>query len=507
MSRNITQYDLLISCPGDAANAVDVIKCVVEEFNQQFSDALGITIRWRYWKDSVYAESGGKPQDLLNKQIVDTSDLAVAIFKTRFGSPTDNYGSGTEEEIERMLSEGRQVFMFFDESPVSPADFDSAEYQRVQEFKGRYKDKGIFWTYKSEDEFKNVFRAHITRHFMTLSNENAAEGKSELVIRSYTEGGLKEDIQLLPFDMGGFISSNKLIAQIRDLIKQISEMQLVMSNLPVQPAFELFVGKKVEIENNTISIIKTVADNLEIELDEDFFNVGNLTESPMLSNMPFGGRELDGTKEETAKYNAIISLKELIFKATAHMQMEQYYKDLYGVELILCNDGTRYDEDIDVEIIMPADRFVGVEELPVPTEKVNLGDDWCFEDIFEIPATKDFVSYSDTKKTLSGITPNHFTPVNPFFGRDYEEEYRDTLRDIFEYQIYPDDKDVIVKVHFDYVKQHQSAAFPTWFFIKKPDEGLNIKYTITTRNNKNVIERQIDIMPRKVLESVDDKNE
>ena len=507
MSRNITQYDLLISCPGDAANAVDVIKSVVEEFNQQFSDALGITIRWRYWKDSVYAESGGKPQDLLNKQIVDTSDLAVAIFKTRFGSPTDNYGSGTEEEIERMLSEGRQVFMFFDESPVSPADFDSAEYQRVQEFKGRYKDKGIFWTYKSEDEFKNVFRAHITRHFMTLSNENAAEGKSELVIRSYTEGGLKEDIQLLPFDMGGFISSNQLIAQIRDLIKQISEMQLVTSNLPVQPAFELFVGKKVEIENNTISIIKTVADNLEIELDEDFFNVGNLKESPMLSNIPFGGRELDGTKEETAKYNAIISLKELIFKATAHMQMEQYYKDLYGVELILCNDGTRYDEDIDVAIIMPADRFVYVEELPVPTEKVNLGDDWCFEDIFEIPATKDFVSYSDTKKPLSGITPNHFTPVNPFFGRDYEEEYRDTLRDIYEYQIYPDDKDVIVKVHFDYVKQHQSAAFPTWFFIKKPDEGLNIKYTITTRNNKNVIERQIDIMPRKVLESVDDKNE
>ena len=300
MSRNITQYDLLISCPGDAANAVDVIKSVVEEFNQQFSDALGITIRWRYWKDSVYAESGGKPQDLLNKQIVDTSDLAVAIFKTRFGSPTDNYGSGTEEEIERMLSEGRQVFMFFDESPVSPADFDSAEYQRVQEFKGRYKDKGIFWTYKSEDEFKNVFRAHITRHFMTLSNENAAEGKSELVIRSYTEGGLKEDIQLLPFDMGGFISSDKLIAQIRDLIKQISEMQLVTSNLPVQPAFELFVGKKVEIENNTISIIKTVADNLEIELDEDFFNVGNLKESPMLSNIPFGGRELHGTKEETA---------------------------------------------------------------------------------------------------------------------------------------------------------------------------------------------------------------
>ena len=503
MARNITQYDLLISCPGDASNAVDVIKSVVEEFNQQFSDALGISIRWRYWKNSIFAESGGKPQDLLNKQIVDASDLAVAIFKTRFGSPTDNYGSGTEEEIERMLSDGRQVFMFFDESPVSPSDINPTEYQKVQVFKEKYKDKGIFWTYKSEDEFRNVFRAHITRYFMTLSNENATEGKSNLIVRSYKDGGFKEDIQLLPFDMGGFISSDKLIAQIRDLIKQISEMKLVTSSLPVQPAFELFVGKKVEIENSTISIIKTIADNLGIELDEGFFNVGNLTESPMLSNMPFGGRELDGTKEEKAKYNAIISLEELIFTAAAHMKMEQYYKDLYGVELILCNDGTRYDEDIDVAITLPAERFVDVEELPVPSEKVNLGDDWCFEDIFEISATKDFVSYSDTKKPLSGIVPNHFTSVNPFFGRDYEEEYRDTLRDIFEYQTYPDGEDMIVKVHFDYVKQHQSAAFPTWFFIKKPDEGLSVKYTITTKNNKNVIERQINITPSKALDDSD----
>ena len=110
---------------------------------------------------------------------------------------------------------------------------------------------------------------------------------------------------------------------------------------------------------------------------------------------------------------------------------------------------------------------------------------------------------STPPKLLSGIVPNHFTPVNPFYGRDYEEEYRDTLRCIFEYQTYPDGEDMIVKVHFDYVKQHQFAAFPTWFFIKKPDEGLSVKYTITTKNNKNVIERQINITPSKALEDSD----
>lgn len=80
MGKSIKQYDLLISCPGDATGVVDIIKKVVDEFNQHFTDALGIGIRCRYWKDSAYAESGGKPQDLLNEQIVKPSDLAVLCF-------------------------------------------------------------------------------------------------------------------------------------------------------------------------------------------------------------------------------------------------------------------------------------------------------------------------------------------------------------------------------------------------------------------------------------------
>lgn len=503
MAKNLLQYDLLISCPSDAAGSVRVIKEVVDEFNQQFNDVLGISIRCRYWKDSAYAQSGGKPQDLLNKQIVETSDLAIAIFKNKFGSPTEKFGSGTEEEIEKMLSEGKQVFVFFDESPVSLSEVDGKEYDRVQAFKDKYKDKGIYWTYQSEDEFKNIFRAHVTKYFLTLSNDTGSDGKPNLVIRAYRNGRIEESFHLSLFDMGGFISSDKLIDQIRDRINQINEIKLVTSKLSVQTSFDLFAGKKVEIENSTIDIIKLISDKMGIELDKGFFDVGNLTESPVLSNISFGGRNLNGTREEKDKYNAIISLKEMIITTTAHKQMEQYYKDLYGIELILCNDGTRFDEDIDVEIVLPADRYIDVGELPVPSGEVNLGDDWCFEDIFEIPATKDFISYRDAKKPLLGMMSNHFTPVNPFMGRDYEEEYRGTLRDIFEYQIYPDGKDVIVKVHFDYIKQHQCVAFPTWIFIKRLGEGLRVKYTITTKNNISVIERYIDIIPSNTLKDVD----
>ena len=103
MPQNVTQYDLLISCPGDIKEEIEVINRTVQKFNDQFSDTLGISIRTRHWSKNSYPQSGGKPQALLNEQFVKKCDAAVALFWTRFGTPTDEYGSGTEEEIEIII--------------------------------------------------------------------------------------------------------------------------------------------------------------------------------------------------------------------------------------------------------------------------------------------------------------------------------------------------------------------------------------------------------------------
>ena len=67
MPKNVTQYDLLISCPGDIADEINLINNAVDKFNQQFSDVLNISIRPRHWSKSSYAQSGGKPQDFVER--------------------------------------------------------------------------------------------------------------------------------------------------------------------------------------------------------------------------------------------------------------------------------------------------------------------------------------------------------------------------------------------------------------------------------------------------------
>lgn len=89
------------SCPGDIKSELPLIEKAVSEFNTMFSDALGISIRTKHWSKNSYAQSGGKPQALLNEQFVRECDAAVALLWTRFGTPTDQYGSGTAEELQK----------------------------------------------------------------------------------------------------------------------------------------------------------------------------------------------------------------------------------------------------------------------------------------------------------------------------------------------------------------------------------------------------------------------
>ena len=147
--KGITAYDLLISCPGDVAEYVDIIRECIENFNRYIGQLNKAEIVAKHWSTDSYPQSGDKPQELLNEQFVRDCDAAIAIFWTRFGTPTDKYGSGTEEEIEEMLAANKQVFMYFLDAPVEPSKIDFEQHQKVLNFREKYKDRGIYSTIKN----------------------------------------------------------------------------------------------------------------------------------------------------------------------------------------------------------------------------------------------------------------------------------------------------------------------------------------------------------------------
>ena len=490
MPKNITMYDLLLSCPSDVPEEIlDTVNNVVEEFNQHFQDNLGIGIRVCHWSKSSFAESGGKPQDLLNKQFVEDCDVAVAIFKTRFGTPTDKYKSGTEEEIEILLNEGRQVFLYFDESPVTPG-YDSEQYRLVQEFKEKYRSRGIYGSFTSSEQFRKMFYAHVTQYFLTKEKVDAIEQKNrpELTLKSYNYSELKDVACICPFILFGDDCSKAILEDIRSLYKSINEYNLQITRMS-DAAFVL--GSPVSIDEDTKSYIGTFAECFKIELSEDFFRVGNLKKGLGTSLSLYGSSSLEGTKEEKEKYHKIQELRDKIILFFSRSQLEKLYAKLTGVQFVLCNTGTQYDQDIDIELFFPAGVLIEHYNLPVPDSKIE-DDDWSFEVCFGIGATRLFKDYFQSKMQHQ---PFHVSsPSLPIFGgRDYEKEYQETLDDLYEFEYYDRDDGITMKLHIDYIKQHQSVAFPAWVFVK--NEEFDLQYQITSKNNPSIVEGCIKTVP------------
>ena len=169
MAKDIKVYDLLISCPSDVSEYVEMLEKEVNHFNNFFGRKNNIIVRTRHWSKDSYSEFGNQPQELLNKQIVDSSDMALGVFWTRFGTPTENYGSGTEEEIERMLSMGKQVFLYFLDKPLSPSKIDQEQYKKILLFKDKHKSEGIFFTIQDEKALVNKFRENLELYFDSIT--------------------------------------------------------------------------------------------------------------------------------------------------------------------------------------------------------------------------------------------------------------------------------------------------------------------------------------------------
>ena len=165
----------------------------MEGFNRIFGKENNVEIVLKHWLMDSYPQSGDKPQELLNKQFVRDCDAAVAILWTGFGTPTDKYGSGTEEEIEEMLSSNRQVFMYFLDTPVNPSCIDMEQYKKVNEFKEKYKDRGIYFVVKDENELRQQFTNHLAMYFLQLvTGEKSVSEKRELPILKIRDAGLEE---------------------------------------------------------------------------------------------------------------------------------------------------------------------------------------------------------------------------------------------------------------------------------------------------------------------------
>ena len=528
MPKVSTTYDLLISCPSDVNGYVDIIKDCVESFNKSYGELNNIIIKTKHWSTDSYPESGDKPQNLLNKQLVEKCDAAVAIFWTKFGTPTDKYGSGTEEEIEAMLASKKQVFMYFLDIPIEPSKYNSYQYNKIQAFKEKY--KGIYFEVKNKDDLKKLFSNHLALHFLKLvsGEKNLVEKKTSPILK----------IQSISQDNNFVVQyynllDSKLINEKRNSI--ISQINLLKQNCLNEKEFENIDNNiKNNIIKNTVGFninkilgrsssnlppgvisteykelpvkisddwkIKTIkfAKENNIEIVDNFWNIGNLKERiyPIVIT-GYNNTESKGTNEEIERYN---SIKDLYWAIVDYYEYISFFEKVEKqgiVSLTLANIGNTFDEDIDVKISIKKNHICKRDNIPIPeSNQIEEILKMHFLDyIYKINCNDIITAYTGYSKLIIPKIQPIFGPFNKPSAEELynlkKKEYKEIIEHIFCYDYYTRDDMDILKFHIDKLKHNTVMAFPSVLvFEEVPD---SIDYEISSKYVDELVKGKIKI--------------
>lgn len=462
---------LLLSCPGDVQEELTIFENCIKDFNSLIGDLLQISIVSKHWKTDTHPDSGGEPQSKINEQLIDECFGAVAVFKDRFGTPTENYQSGTEEEIELMIEQDKTVMMYF--SNYHEDDADGSQLKLIEEYKEKNKHRLYYFTYNNTEDFryllfknliqwlKNVYKNELLAndlHILSLNNKNKVVNNIDLYsITEYFNN-----------------NKNKTRQKIIDLLNICKKIKLKQAS--TINTFTLSIGEKVELEDYKKETIKNIAECFDITLDDDFFDLGNLhwsIGSVYSSSVgAFPGNVLDGTDDEIKKYNTITGIYNSIKDSLLWDACEKKFNGIKVYKLVLENKNKIPAFDVQVDLVFNEKSYIDFDFIDA------LGDDIkdfilsknIIPDIFYIAESKDCLEYSASQVDNEAFTPSTYTLL--CYDISVKEEYFNN------YRIINQDHKTILRLNFPKIVQNTKICFPSILLTK--DSDLKIEYILNS---------------------------
>ncbi|QTG75803.1 DUF4062 domain-containing protein [Trueperella pecoris] len=151
MSFTATVLRVAIASPSDVCDARKAVEKALHDWNSANSATKKVVLLPWLWETSSVPLLGGHPQEVINKQGIDSADILIAIFGSRLGAPTPDAVAGTVEEIERALSSKKPVHLYFSIAPL-PNDIDTRQIDGLREFKSEIEQRGLYGEFATPEQ-------------------------------------------------------------------------------------------------------------------------------------------------------------------------------------------------------------------------------------------------------------------------------------------------------------------------------------------------------------------
>lgn len=161
MSFRANVLKVMIASPGDVGDERRIVTEEIYRWNDANASARHLVLLPVKWETHSTPQMGRSPQETINRQILDDADIVIGVFGTRIGTPTEEYVSGTVEEIKRHVAAGKTAKVYFSDVPIPPSELNVDQYESVKQFRAECKSMGLYATFKSIDEFRRDFSHHL----------------------------------------------------------------------------------------------------------------------------------------------------------------------------------------------------------------------------------------------------------------------------------------------------------------------------------------------------------
>lgn len=151
----------MIVSPSDVINEREIIRHIIYVWNTVHSSSKGLVLQPSGWEINSYPQMGGHPQAILNKQLLDNADIIIGVFWTRLGTKTEEYDSGTVEEITRHIKSGKPASLYFSNAPVRLESVDNDQYIKLKEYQKSICKEGFYFEYDKIESFHSLVSKHL----------------------------------------------------------------------------------------------------------------------------------------------------------------------------------------------------------------------------------------------------------------------------------------------------------------------------------------------------------
>ena len=161
MKNNSSVIKVTLCGPGDVSREIEIAEQVIAEWNRTNWEATGCGLISRHWRTSSAPDMAERGQRVIDRQLIDDSDLVVGIFWSRLGTPTGLADSGTVEEIDRATHRDIRTMVYFSKLEAPAQKVDSQQLAQLERFRQRVFGMALASSFTSRRQFEKDFRNHL----------------------------------------------------------------------------------------------------------------------------------------------------------------------------------------------------------------------------------------------------------------------------------------------------------------------------------------------------------